>query len=167
MHLLGFSDNSCFIGWGSQPHAQPQTGGPGLHIYIPWRQGGPAIPPGHWVSILVTSYDRHGLRWGYSCSCPPHGESITLYSAISHSHHCENLTFPKGSPYLFLHRCYFILDHEGEDIVNSGGFLHVWKTAWVGRVSKSQSGNAMRDSLPPKQKPSRFPALTFAANYIL
>jgi hypothetical protein len=24
----------------------PQPGGPGLHIYIPWRLGGPVIPPG-------------------------------------------------------------------------------------------------------------------------
>jgi hypothetical protein len=24
----------------------PQTGGPGLHIYIPQEQGGPVIPPG-------------------------------------------------------------------------------------------------------------------------
>jgi len=38
--------------------------------------------PGHWVSILVTSYDRHGLCWGYPCFQPPHGECITLYSAI-------------------------------------------------------------------------------------
>jgi len=49
-----------------------------------------------------------------------------------HSQHCENLKFPKGSPYLFLHRCYVILDHEGEDIINSKGFFHVWKTARVG-----------------------------------
>jgi hypothetical protein len=27
-------------------HSNPQPGGPGLHIYIPWRQGGPVIPPG-------------------------------------------------------------------------------------------------------------------------
>jgi hypothetical protein len=26
------------------PNAQP--GGPGLHIYIPWRLDGPVIPPG-------------------------------------------------------------------------------------------------------------------------
>lgn len=39
--------------------------------------------PRHWVSILVTSYDRHGLCWGYSCSRLPHGECITLYSAYS------------------------------------------------------------------------------------
>ena len=27
--------------------------------------------PGLWVSILIASYDTHGLRWGYSCSRPP------------------------------------------------------------------------------------------------
>jgi hypothetical protein len=25
--------------------SNPQPGGPGLHIYIPWRLGGPVIPP--------------------------------------------------------------------------------------------------------------------------
>jgi hypothetical protein len=27
----------------------PQPGGPGSHIYIPQKQGGPVIPPGYWV----------------------------------------------------------------------------------------------------------------------
>jgi len=44
--------------------------------------GWSSYTPGHWVSILVTSYDRHGLYWGYSCSWPPHAECLTLYSAI-------------------------------------------------------------------------------------
>jgi hypothetical protein len=26
--------------------SNPQPGGPGLHIYIPWRLGVPVIPPG-------------------------------------------------------------------------------------------------------------------------
>jgi hypothetical protein len=26
--------------------SNPQPGGPGLHIYIPWRMGGPVIPSG-------------------------------------------------------------------------------------------------------------------------
>jgi hypothetical protein len=26
--------------------SNPQPGGPGLHIYIPWRLGGPVLPPG-------------------------------------------------------------------------------------------------------------------------
>ena len=37
--------------------------------------GWSSYTPGHLVSILVTSYDRHGLCWGYSCSRPPHGNS--------------------------------------------------------------------------------------------
>jgi hypothetical protein len=28
------------------PTPNPQPGGPGLRIYVPWRQGGPAVPPG-------------------------------------------------------------------------------------------------------------------------
>jgi len=35
LHLLGFLDENCFTGWGSQPHTLWQTGGSGLHIYIP------------------------------------------------------------------------------------------------------------------------------------
>jgi hypothetical protein len=31
-------------GWIVSPAPNPQTGGPGLHIYDPRRQGGPAIP---------------------------------------------------------------------------------------------------------------------------
>jgi hypothetical protein len=30
----------------------PQSGGPGPHIYISQEQGGPVIPPGHWVPFL-------------------------------------------------------------------------------------------------------------------
>jgi hypothetical protein len=33
-------------GWIVSPAPNPQPGGPGLHIYDPRRQGGPAIPPG-------------------------------------------------------------------------------------------------------------------------
>jgi hypothetical protein len=32
--------------WGWSPTPKPQRGGPGLHIYIPWRLGGPVILPG-------------------------------------------------------------------------------------------------------------------------
>jgi hypothetical protein len=28
------------------PCSNSQPGGPGLHVYIPWRLGGPVIPPG-------------------------------------------------------------------------------------------------------------------------
>ncbi|XP_069685848.1 protein phosphatase 2A catalytic subunit B-like [Periplaneta americana] len=33
-----------FQGGVANPTPNPQPGGPGLHIYVPWRQGGPAIP---------------------------------------------------------------------------------------------------------------------------
>jgi hypothetical protein len=41
----------------------PQPGGPGLHIYIPEEQGGPAIPPGTgfpFLSPLTTRRDYGG-----------------------------------------------------------------------------------------------------------
>jgi hypothetical protein len=41
-----FRDNNSFLVWGFSPTPNPQPGGPGLHIYIPWRLGGPVIPPG-------------------------------------------------------------------------------------------------------------------------
>jgi hypothetical protein len=48
--------------------SNPQPGGSGLHIYIPWRRGGPVNTPRHRVPILVASYDTHGLGWDYSYS---------------------------------------------------------------------------------------------------
>jgi hypothetical protein len=62
----GFIIISFLRGWIVSPAPNPQPGGPGLRIYDPRRQGGPAIPPGHWVPILVTFYDMHGLQWDYS-----------------------------------------------------------------------------------------------------
>jgi hypothetical protein len=47
-------------GWIVSPAPNPQPGGPGLRIYDPRRQGGPAIP------ILVAFYDMHGLQWDFS-----------------------------------------------------------------------------------------------------
>jgi hypothetical protein len=39
--------NSYFLWCGVvSPTPNPQPGGPGLHIYDPWRQGSPAIPLG-------------------------------------------------------------------------------------------------------------------------
>jgi hypothetical protein len=58
----------CFVtitflrDWIVSPAPNPQPGGPGLCIYDPRRQGGPR----HWVPILVTFYDMHGLQWDYS-----------------------------------------------------------------------------------------------------
>jgi hypothetical protein len=38
-----------------------------------WRQGDPVVPPRAPVPILVAFYDTYDLRWGCSCSRPPHG----------------------------------------------------------------------------------------------
>jgi hypothetical protein len=45
-HILGFLTVDFFRGRVVSPTPNPQHGGPGLHIYIPWRLGGPVIPPG-------------------------------------------------------------------------------------------------------------------------
>jgi hypothetical protein len=45
--FLGFLNNNLYMwGWIVSPAPNPQPGGPGLRIYDPRRQGGPAIPPG-------------------------------------------------------------------------------------------------------------------------
>jgi hypothetical protein len=76
-----------------------------------------------------------GMDYVGAILVPSHHIGNVLHYTVPyiHSHHCENLKFPKGSPYLFLHRCYIILDHKGEDIINSEGFFHVLKRAQVGR----------------------------------
>jgi hypothetical protein len=45
-HILGFLTVDFFQGGVVSPTPNPQPGGPGLRIYIPWRLGGPVIPPG-------------------------------------------------------------------------------------------------------------------------
>jgi hypothetical protein len=45
-HILGFLTVDFFRGGVVSPTPNAQPGGPGLHIYIPWRLGGPDIPPG-------------------------------------------------------------------------------------------------------------------------
>jgi hypothetical protein len=53
-------------------------------------------------------------------------------------------------------------------LIPRDSFMFGREHEWDERTSsKSQSGNAMCDSLPSRRKPSRFPAFTFAANYIL
>jgi hypothetical protein len=42
----GILNNNLLRGWIVNPAPNPQPGGPGLRIYDPRRQGGPAIPPG-------------------------------------------------------------------------------------------------------------------------
>jgi hypothetical protein len=61
----GFVTITFLRGWIISPAPNPQPGGPGLHIYDPWIQGGPAIPPRHWVPIFVAFYDMHRLQWDY------------------------------------------------------------------------------------------------------
>jgi hypothetical protein len=61
--LWGFVKKPFLQGWIVTPAPNHQ---PGLHIYDPWRQGGPAMPPGHWVPVLIAFYDMHGLQWDYS-----------------------------------------------------------------------------------------------------
>jgi hypothetical protein len=45
-HILGFLTVDFLQGGVVSLTPNPQPGGPGLHIYIPWRLGGPVIPPG-------------------------------------------------------------------------------------------------------------------------
>jgi hypothetical protein len=42
----GFLTVTFLRGWIVSPAPNPEPGGPGLRIYDPRRQGGPAIPPG-------------------------------------------------------------------------------------------------------------------------
>ena len=44
-------------------------------VFIPLETRWYSCTPGHGVSILVASYDMHGLRWGYSCPQQPHEKS--------------------------------------------------------------------------------------------
>ena len=44
LHLCGFLDESRLTGSGSQPYAQPQTGGSDLRFYVLRRQGVPSLP---------------------------------------------------------------------------------------------------------------------------
>jgi len=42
-------------------------------IRSPPETGWTSYNPRRWVYILVVACDTRGLRWGYSCSRPPHG----------------------------------------------------------------------------------------------
>jgi hypothetical protein len=59
--LWGFVTITFLQGWIVGPAPNPQPRGPDLRICDPRRQGDPAIPPEHWVTILVAFYDMHGL----------------------------------------------------------------------------------------------------------
>jgi hypothetical protein len=70
--FFGLLDNSCFRGWGNQPHAQTQAGGSGRRI------GDRVIKPlcRSLATISAASSDKCGLRLGYSCSRSQHGKII-------------------------------------------------------------------------------------------
>jgi hypothetical protein len=78
----GFLTITFLQGWIVSPGPNLQPGGPGLRIYDPRRQGGPAIHPRHWVHIFVAFYDMHGLQWDYSLIPATTRESIMLLSII-------------------------------------------------------------------------------------
>jgi hypothetical protein len=63
----------------------PQPGGPGPRIYIPQEQGGPVIPPGHWVPFL--SRLMTGRDYGGSILTTLHGFCVLFLGCI------ENPTF--------------------------------------------------------------------------
>jgi hypothetical protein len=78
--LWGFVTITFSQGWIFSPAPNPQPEGPGLRIYDPRRQGGSAMPPGHWVPILVAFYDIHGLQW--DCSLIPATTSVMPRSYV-------------------------------------------------------------------------------------
>jgi hypothetical protein len=81
-HVLGFLTVDFFRGGVVSPTPNPEPGGPSLHNYIPWKLGGPVIPPRHRVPILVAFYDMHGLQWDYSFPRSPHGGLLNLVALI-------------------------------------------------------------------------------------
>jgi hypothetical protein len=56
-HILGFLTVYFLQGGVVSPTPNPQPGGPDLHIYIPWRLGGPVIPPG--IEYPFSRFLRH------------------------------------------------------------------------------------------------------------
>ena len=60
-HISDFLTDSLLRG----EVVKPQPGGPGP-IFITPGTGWPSYTPRHWVPILVTFYDMHGLDWDYS-----------------------------------------------------------------------------------------------------
>jgi hypothetical protein len=65
----GFLTITFLQGWIVSPAPNPQPGRPGLRIYDPRRQGGPAIPQAM-RTYLAAFYDMHMLQWDYYL---PHG----------------------------------------------------------------------------------------------
>jgi hypothetical protein len=63
--LWGFVTVTSLQGWIFSPVPNPQPGGPGIRIYDPQRQGGPAVPPGtgypFWSPFTICM-----VQWNYS-----------------------------------------------------------------------------------------------------
>jgi hypothetical protein len=57
-HILGFVTVDFFRGGVVSPTPNPQPGGSGFHIYIPWRLGGPVIPPGTEYPVMKRKIPR-------------------------------------------------------------------------------------------------------------
>ena len=65
-HISGFLTGSFFLRGGIvNPTPNPQPGGPGPIFITPGTEW-PSYTARHWVPILVTFYDQHGLQWDYS-----------------------------------------------------------------------------------------------------
>lgn len=69
--LQGEGDSLTTYWWITSPYLCPSETG--------WSSD----TPGHCVSILVVSYDKHGLRWDYSYSLPPHRKSLDYTNIIT------------------------------------------------------------------------------------
>jgi hypothetical protein len=80
LSLWGFVTITFLQGWIVSSAPNPQPGGPGLHIYDPRRQGGPAIPQAldtHFSRLLKHAWVTVGLSFNPSRhtgldQCVPH-----------------------------------------------------------------------------------------------
>jgi hypothetical protein len=62
----GFVTITFLQGWIVTPAPNLQPGGPGLHIYDPRRQGGPAIPPGTGYPFLSPFTMKYKYKYSFS-----------------------------------------------------------------------------------------------------
>jgi hypothetical protein len=107
-HSLGFCNNFFYRARSSVMHLTPQPGGPGLCIYVPQWQGGPAICTGTWFPfyclLRLTELQRR------NSNLPPHGviniiRSLTLASSPNYyTFYMSHLSLPLFS-YTFYGLC--------------------------------------------------------------
>ena len=92
VHLLGFSDKSCFTGWRSEPHAQPQTSGSDLCIYVPRDsvvQLYPRILGVHFSHFLQQAWTMlelflfPAITWGMYYTIKCHASTVTIVRTSS------------------------------------------------------------------------------------